>query len=180
MVIKEVTQIGNPIITTISSDVADVHDPAVREIIQNLKDSLEFNELIGIAAPQIGHNVRIFVTEIRATPARPNQEADIQRVYINPVITWKSDEMAEIWEGCGSVAEGQLFAPIMRSKEIEIEALDENGKKFSLKADGLLARCIQHEYDHLEGKVFAFYIDDMRTIMSKREYKERIGKTRKD
>lgn len=180
MVIKEPTQIGNPIITAISSPVEDINDQKVKQVIQDLKDSLEYNELIGIAAPQVGHNLRIFVTEIRATPARPNQEPDDLRVYINPIITYRSEETVEIWEGCGSVAEGQLFAPIIRPKEIEIEALDENGQKFTLKTDGLLARCIQHEYDHIEGKVFAFLIGDLTKIMSKREYKERIGKTRKD
>ena len=79
-----------------------------------------------------------------------------------------------IYEGCGSVAYAKLFAPVRRPEKIIIEATDENGNKFRLKADGMLARVIQHEYDHLNGIEFTEKITDMRKIMSSEEYRKRM------
>ena len=75
-----------------------------------------------------------------------------------------------MYEGCGSVAYSKLFAPVKRPKEVSIEAFDEKGKKFKLKADGFLARVILHEYDHLEGIAFTEKITDVTKMMSSGEY----------
>jgi peptide deformylase len=79
-----------------------------------------------------------------------------------------------IYEGCGSVAYAKLFAPVRRPEKITIEALDENGNIFRLSADGMLARVIQHEFDHLNGIEFTEKITDMRKIMSSEEYRKRM------
>ena len=93
-------------------------------------------------------------------------------MYINPEIIWSSKKEITINEGCGSVAYAKLFSPIKRPGKIVIEAFDENGDKFSLAADGMLGRVIQHEYDHLNGVEFTEKIADMRKIMSSGEYKK--------
>jgi peptide deformylase len=77
-----------------------------------------------------------------------------------------------IYEGCGTVAYAKLFAPVRRPEKIIIEASDESGNRFRLSADGMLARVIQHEYDHLNGIEFTEKITDMRKIMSSEEYKK--------
>ena len=105
---------------------------------------MRFHDLIGIAASQIGEKLRIFVTEVRKTKYR-NLKKDQLRVYINPEIIWSSKKEITINEGCGSVAYAKLFSPIKRPGKIVIEAFDENGDKFSLAADGMLGRVIQHE-----------------------------------
>lgn len=170
MAVRETLQIGNPLLKAKNQKVADINDPKIKQVIQDCIDTMRANELIGIAAPQIGENFRIFVTEPRETDIRPKDQSDDLRTYINPNMTWSSDEQIEIWEGCGCVAHATLFAPVIRPKIITIEATDINGKKFQLKADGILGRVMQHEYDHLDGIEFVEKIKDLKRITSKEFY----------
>lgn len=140
------------------------------QVIQDLADTMHQNNLVGMAAPQIGENYKIFVTEARSTATRVIENADGFRVYINPQIIEYSQEQVEIYEGCGCVANAEIFAPVIRSKSIVIEAFDEYGKKFRLSCDGLLARVIQHEYDHLLGIEFIEKISDLKKVTSKEFY----------
>jgi peptide deformylase len=98
---------------------------------------------IGLAAPQIGVLKRLFVVHI---------EGDIQRVFINPSILETSQETVKVEEGCLSIP--GIYADVVRSESIKVQAWNERGKPFTLEASGLLARVIQHEYDHLEGVLF--------------------------
>lgn len=173
MIIKKIIQIGNPILSRQSKFVTSIDSVKTKQVITNLIDSVRYHDLIGIAASQIGEKLRIFVTEVRKTKYR-NLKTDKLRVYINPKIVWSSKKEIVIYEGCGSVAYAKFFAPVRRPEKIIIEAVDENGKKFRLKAEGMLARVIQHEYDHLNGIEFTEKITDMRKIMSLEEYRKRI------
>jgi peptide deformylase len=83
-----------------------------------------------------------------------------------------------IYEGCGSVANGAIFGPVMRSEEIEVEAIDEKGKKFRLRANGILARVIQHEYDHLMGVEFMQKVSDYSKIIVGDYYRKTIRNSR--
>lgn len=179
MVIKNIIQIGNPVLSQISKPVKDINSKDVKKVIKDLVDSMRYHELVGMAASQIGYKLRIFVTEIRKTPTRDPKFIDKLRVYINPKITWFSKKQVVIYEGCGSVAYGQLFGPVRRPKQVVIEAMGRNGRIFKLKADELLARVIQHEYDHLDGIEFTEKISDIRKIMSKEEYLKKIKKFKK-
>jgi peptide deformylase len=144
-----------------------------RKIVRNLIDSMRYHGLVGMAAPQIGISQRIFVSEIRKTKTRSQRESDLVRVFINPHIISFSRERAFGYEGCGSVANSGLFGKVRRPRSVVVEAFDEKGKKFKLHASGLLARVIQHEFDHLEGKVFLDRLSDMKSVMSREEYLRR-------
>jgi len=100
---------------------------------------------------EIGENYCIFITELRQTKVRNASEADQPRIFINPEITARSTETGTIYEGCGSVSGPGSFGAVSRPKEITVSAWDELGRKFELRCDGLLARAIQHECDHLDG-----------------------------
>lgn len=169
MTVRETTQAGNDIIHTVSNDVVDVLAAETQEVVTDLIDTMRDVDLVGMAAPQIGKNVRIFVTEIRQTKYR-KVEPDKLRIFINPRIVSISEELQDGYEGCGSVAAGGLFGPVSRAKEITVQAHDEKGTQFTCTATGLLARVIQHELDHLDGVLFAEKITDMKKIMSKNEY----------
>lgn len=171
MIVKEIIQIGNPILSLKSGLVINIKSRETKKVITNLTDSVRYHGLIGMAASQIGEKLRIFVTEVRKTKYR-NLKTDKLRVYINPKIIWMSKKEVIIYEGCGSVAYAKLFAPVKRPEKIIIEAFDESGNKFKLKAEGMLSRVIQHEYDHLDGIEFTEKITDMRKIMSSEEYKK--------
>jgi len=170
MIIKNPTQVGNPIIRNKSKIITSFYAKETKTIIKNLIDSMRYHNLVGMAAPQIGKNVRIFVTEIRKTTLRKTKELDGVRVFINPTIKKYSKHNVTGFEGCGSVASARLFGEVKRSEEIIIEAYDEQGEKFRLSTNGLLARIIQHEFDHLEGKIFLDRVLNTKSFMSREEY----------
>ena len=177
MIIKNVVQIGNPIFGRKCKIVSKIWSAEVRKIIKNLTDSMRHYGLVGMAAPQIGVGLRIFITEIRKTKYR--KDTDKLRVFINPKIISASKKEVVIYEGCGSVAHSQLFAPVRRPMRVVVEAYNTEGAKFKLKADNLLSRVIQHEYDHLDGIAFTEKITDPRKIMSSEEYTKMIAKKRR-
>lgn len=171
MVIKQATQIGNKIIRQKAVAVKNATSANVRQTIRDLVDSMRYHNLVGMAAPQIGKNMRVFVSEIRTTTYRKNiAKADSLRVFINPKIIWKSKKMASGYEGCGSVAAAQLFGSVKRAQSVICTAIDEKGTPFKIKASGLLARIIQHETDHLNGIVFMDRMKDMRTLLDRQAY----------
>lgn len=173
MIIKSVTQVGNPIIRNKSKKVINIKSPEVKRIIKDLTDSMRHSNLVGMAAPQIGHNLRIFVTEIRATTLRKTNEIDKLRIFINPQIINASKKKVSGYEGCGSVATAGIFGKVSRPEKVTIQAIDENNNKFEHTAKRLLARVIQHEIDHLDGIVFIDKVSDKKSLMSKEEYIKR-------
>jgi len=170
MIIKSVAQIGNPIIRKKSKKVKLVASAKIKKIVKDLIDSMRFANLVGMSAPQIGYNLRIFVTEVRTTTLRKTNEIDKLRVFINPRVIQASKKQVLGYEGCGSVASSGIFGEVLRSNEVTVEAFDEKNKKFVFTANGLLARVIQHELDHLEGIVFLDKVTDKKSLMSREEY----------
>src|SRR5260221_1503233 len=160
MSIKKTIQIEDPRLKAENESVTDFSDPEVKRVIQDLIETMRHLGLIGLAAPQIGDNYKIFITEPRATQYRTSDQTDELRIYINPIVVSKSDEEVIIYEGCGSVSDADGFGPVQRSKEVTVEAFDENGKKFQFKSDGILARVIMHELDHLDGLEFLDRMED--------------------
>lgn len=168
MAIRKPIQVGNPIIRAVAKPVTNVGAAQTKNLIHDLVDTMRAGALVGIAAPQIGVSKRIFATEIRKTKFR-RAELDELRVFINPKITWRSKKQASDWEGCGSVANSNLFAKVNRPDGVIVEAINEDGQLFTLKASGFLARLIQHELDHLDGVLFTDTAD-RNTYMSGEEY----------
>lgn len=138
-------QIGkdNKILRTKSQYVADFGDPKIQRLIADMRETLaSIKEGAGLAAPQVGENVRIFVL---------SPEISKRPVFINPVAK-KSLKKNKMQEGCLSLP--KLIGVVKRSTNVKVHAHDENGKKFSLTATSLLAQAIQHEIDHLDGILF--------------------------
>ena len=118
-------------------------DDNISDTARQMLEILVRDKGIGIAGPQIGFMKRIFVTSING---------DKERIFINPSILETSVETVKYEEGCLSVP--GIYANVIRSESVKIQAWNEKGRPFTLEAGGLLARVIQHEYDHLEGIVF--------------------------
>jgi len=171
MIVKHTVQLGNSVIRTKAKAVTLPLQKETKQIIRNLIDSMRAGELVGMAAPQIGKSFRIFVTEIRPTKLRKKIgiKSDMLRVFINPKVIAVSKKEVSDWEGCGSVADKHLFGKVRRPDSITVRAINEFGEPFELKAQGLLARVIQHEIDHLNGVVFTDK-GDTKTYMSQNEY----------
>ena len=131
-----------PLLRQKSLPVEDPTDPKLHVFIQKMLNTVRDNNGAGLAAPQVGKLIRVFVLEIDY----------VQYVMINPVIKNSSKDMISMEEGCLSFP--GIFKPVTRSKKVTVAYFDHEGKKQKLKAKGLLARAIQHEYDHLEGILF--------------------------
>lgn len=116
---------------------------SLRETFNEMFETMLAADGVGLAAPQIGDSRRYFVII---------SDDDIRRVFINPQIVSTSNDLCDYDEGCLSLP--GFNEKIKRPSKVTVQALNENGKPFTLNADGLLARIIQHEYDHLEGIVY--------------------------
>lgn len=138
----------NEILRARSKEVTDILGLETQTLIADMKETLaRAKNGIGLAAPQVGKNLRIFVVA-------PGLELN-QTVFINPVIVKISPKTVPMEEGCLSVPDH--YGKINRAKSLKVEALNERGRKFKMKADGLIAQLVQHEIGHLDGKLF---IDD--------------------
>lgn len=167
MAIIKAVQIGEPVIRKVAKKVTKPLGLSVHKVIKDLTDSMRSMSLVGMAAPQIGSSTRIFVVELRKTKARKNLDTSPLHIFINPKITSYSKKQVVGYEGCGSIAYGELFGPVKRSQSVMVEALGIDGEPFKLSAKGMLARVIQHENDHLNGVVFLDKITDMRKLVSR-------------
>lgn len=173
MSVIKTTLIGEPVLRETAESVIDVTDVRIQQTIADLIDTMREEQLIGMAAPQIGDPVRIFVSEIRETQFRKTG-FDTLRIYINPEIMSFSRETELDYEGCGSIP--GLFGKVERSVEIFLKYQDEEGVPREMTASGLLARVIQHEIDHLNGVLFTD-LADPKSLVSKDYYiKHIIGK----
>jgi peptide deformylase len=114
-----------------------------KRIAEEMIDALHEGKGVGLAGPQVGLLKRIFVVHI---------ERDIPRVFINPTIIMTSQDLVKYEEGCLSIP--GLYADVIRPESIRVQAWNERGRPFTLEAEGILARVILHEYDHLEGMLF--------------------------
>lgn len=123
-------------------------DDELKTLIQNMFKTMLQADGIGLAAPQIGKNIRLFIVNTKDLLT----DTDDFQVFINPVITFTSQETAIDEEGCLSIP--KIYTPVKRHVSVIIKAQDVNGKEFVQKADKLLARIIQHEFDHLNGVLF--------------------------
>ncbi len=171
MAIKKTSQIGSSVIRTRAKEVDTVSSVRVKKIVADLTHTMRHTNLVGMAAPQIGVGSRIFVTEIRKTILRKDiRLLDSLRVFINPKITKFSKKLVADYEGCGSIAQGGLFGPVMRSETIAVRAHDQKGEEFELETSGLLARIIQHEMDHLNGICFIDRVSDTKKLLGRDEY----------
>ena len=157
MATKKILTEPNKLLRQISKTVEKVKDEE-RKLMDDMLETMYAANGIGLAAIQIGVPKRIIVMDISKKENEKNP-----MFFVNPVIIKKNIEKATYEEGCLSVP--NQFAEIDRPNSCEVEYLDYNGNKKNLKAEGLLATCIQHEMDHLEGILFIDYLSKLKKTM---------------
>ena len=154
---------------TIAKSVAAV-DARIVQIVADMGETMYEASGIGLAATQVDIHERIIVIDV-------SEDRNELMVFINPELTWASPEKKSWREGCLSVPE--FFDEVERPERIKIKALNQAGKLFELEADGLLAVCLQHEMDHLQGKVFVEYLSPLKrsriSLKLKKRAKELVG-----
>ena len=159
--ILDVVKLGEDILRQKAEPVAEVNDE-IRQLAEDMFETMIEADGVGLAAPQIGKSIRMFVVIA---------DDDVRRVFINPQIIKTSQETGEYDEGCLSIP--QVYETIVRPVAVTVQALNENGKPFTLEADGLLARIIQHEYDHLDGILYIDRGDKEFTEKTTEQFKKR-------
>ena len=157
MAVKKILTEPNKILRQISQPVEKVGDEE-RELMRDMLETMYSANGIGLAAIQIGIPKRIIVMDLSK-----EENKKLPMYFVNPVIAEKNNEKTTYEEGCLSVP--NQFAEIDRPSKCKVEYLDFNGNKQSLQAEGLLATCIQHEIDHLEGILFIDYLSKLKKEM---------------
>ena len=159
MSILKIARLGHPILQEIASPVDDYKDPEIKKIISDMIETLEDAGGIGLAAPQVHVSKRIvifFVPESRLEDERDQVELT---TMINPEIKPLNDKINRDWEAC--LSSPNLMGAVERYSHIKYSWFDINGKYFEREASGYHARVVQHECDHLDGKLYPFRIADL-------------------
>jgi peptide deformylase len=163
MAVLEVLSVPHPILRKKALPV-EVVDDGVRKLLNDMLETMYAEEGCGLAAPQVGVSQRIIVVDISYRfPDVPLMK------MVNPQILWSSHEKQTFDEGCLSVP--GMYGPVTRPEKVKISYLDENGVAQELEAADFLATAIQHEIDHLNGKVFTDYFSPLKREMLKRKAK---------
>ena len=161
MALLPILEFPDPRLRTKAVDVdpADLATPAFQALLDDMFETMYEAPGIGLAASQVDVHKRFMVIDVSEDRSRP-------MVFANPQIV--ASEGGQVYqEGCLSVP--GIYADVTRSDVITVEALDRHGKPFSLEADGVLAVCIQHEMDHLDGKLFVDYLSPLKREMVRKK-----------
>lgn len=169
MAILNILEFPDPRLRTLAQPV-DVVDDALRQLIDDMFDTMYAAPGIGLAATQVNVHKRVVVMDL-------SEEQNEPRVFINPELEPLSDDLASYQEGCLSVP--GFYESVDRPLRIRIRALNRDGQPFEEIAEGLLAVCIQHECDHLNGKLFVDYLSSLKRdrIKKKLEKQHRLQKS---
>jgi peptide deformylase len=165
--ILEIVQTGHPVLRRVGREliVEEIKSSAIQKLIESMRDTMRAAPGVGLAAPQIGESIQLAVIEDRAEYIQHVSAEQLKEyhrsvigfhVIINPKITLRDDSSAEFFEGCLSIEGYQ--AVVRRGYRVRVECLNEKAEPITIDAEGWYARILQHEIDHLNGKL---YIDRM-------------------
>lgn len=140
-------------------------DPKLKEIIENMWETMYYSDGVGLAAPQVGMSIRLFVIDAKSGAEEEPELADFKKVFINPQIIETAGEDWVMNEGCLSLPE--IREDVSRPDEVRLNWFDENFVEHEEVFKGFAGRVIQHEYDHLEGKLFIDHLSPLRKRLLK-------------
>ncbi|RPH58511.1 MAG: peptide deformylase [Burkholderiales bacterium] len=152
MAVLNILRYPDPRLHRVAEPVREV-DERIRELVRDMAETMYAAPGIGLAATQVDVHLRVIVMDV-------SEARDQLRVFINPEIVERSTDSKVYEEGCLSVP--GIYDEVERPDRVTVRALDEHGKPFTLGADGLLAVCVQHEIDHLDGRVFVQYLSRLK------------------
>lgn len=158
--------LGQPLLRKEAVEITTDY-PNLQELIADMFETMQKADGVGLAAPQIGLAIRLFVIDLNALSDDMPQYKDFLHAYINPKILEESEETETMEEGCLSVP--GIHENVRRPKSVHVTYLDEHLQPHDEWLDGFLARVFQHEYDHLEGKLFIDHISPLRKQLIKKK-----------
>jgi peptide deformylase len=159
--VLDIRVLGDPVLREETKPVEDITDE-IRTLVKSMFETMYVAKGIGLAAPQVGRSERLAVIDIDKNPF----------VIINPEIVESDTKTSKAEEGCLSIPD--VYGDVVRPTRVKVRALDIEGRAFEVEADELLARCLQHEIDHLDGKLFLDYM----SVLKKRSAMKKWEKER--
>lgn len=158
MATREILKMGHPTLLEVAKPVEKFNTPELDSIIEDMIDTMKENDGAGLAAPQIGLGMQLVIFGFDSNERYPEADQVPFTVLINPVITPIGDEEEDGWEGCLSVP--GLMGVVPRFKKIRYQGKDQHGNEIDREVDSFHARVVQHECDHLIGKLYPMRIRD--------------------
>lgn len=171
MSILKVSRMGHPVLRQRAAGIApeQLHNPRLQQLIDDMFETLDEYEGIGLAAPQVFQPVRLVVLGLKEPDPDRGDRASVPRTaLLNPEWVHRCETVVEGWEGCLSVPGLRGLVP--RAETVHLRGLGRHGRPLELEADGLFARVLQHEIDHLDGLLYLDRMQDMRSLAFLEEY----------
>ena len=162
MTVRQVLRMGDERLYRISRKVEHFDTPELHALIADMEDTMRALDGAGLAAPQIGVDLRVVIFGVAGNPRYPDAEVVPQTVLINPVLTPQGGEIEDGWEGCLSVPGLRGLVP--RYRRLRYQGHDAQGRMIDRTVEGFHARVVQHECDHLDGILYPMRIRDMRNF----------------
>ena len=172
MPVQPIVRLGHPALRTPARPIEPetIREPGIQQLIADMVETMQDAYGVGLAAPQIGAGLQVFVY---ASAGHPERHPDIPlHVVINPMITPQARELVYDWEGCLSIPDLRGMVP--RHLAVRVQGLDRDGRPLDYVASDFEARIVQHEYDHLNGIVFLDRMRDLRTLGYTAEWNEHM------
>jgi peptide deformylase len=166
--IAEIAQLGAKALRLKAEAISDISDPETQQLIKTLQNTLASTQGVGIAAPQISVSKQIIIIASRPSSRYPHAPLMDPTVMINPSFVALSDSTEKDWEGCLSIPGIRALVP--RFKDIQITYTDQLNNLVETKLENFVARIFQHEFDHLEGKVYLDRVENNQDIIAESEY----------
>jgi len=174
-ILRQIAQLGQPVLRRVADRIDDPAAPAVQRLIDDLLVTVAEVDGVGIAAPQVYESLSLFIVASRPNPRYPYAPQMEPTAIINPEILWRSDEMEKGWEGCLSIP--GLRGPIPRHRRIGVRYLARTGELREEEFEGFLARVFQHEFDHVQGLVFVDRLESTRELVTEKEFQRSLSRT---
>ena len=172
MATLEIARLGNPVLRQIAQpvDLKELSDPDsdLQILIEDMVETMRTGDGVGLAAPQVSRSLQIVILECKENERYPEAQVIPLTVLVNPVITHYSEETAMGWESCLSLIDFRGL--VRRSTEVAVEAFNRKGEKTVIEATDFLAVVLQHEIDHLNGKVFIDRMEDLTKLSYLEEF----------
>jgi peptide deformylase len=168
----EILQLGNATLRQHAQPIENPQDPMLEGLVDELLQSMQQANGVGIAAPQMGISKQLVIIASRPTPRYPQAPEMLPTPMLNPQLVEHSDEMEKGWEGCLSVPGIRGLVP--RYTSVTVDYLDRHGQPQRQTFHDFVARIFQHEYDHLQGIVFVDRVESTHELMSEQEYQRQV------
>lgn len=170
MAIRPIVRLGHPALRQSAApvDPARLADPEIQTLIDDMIETMYDSDGVGLAAPQVGEGLQLFVYL-----SLPENEEPVPRVLVNPALVPERGDMVEDWEGCLSIPDLRGLVP--RHHALRAHGIDRHGKVVDERVEGLEARILQHEFDHLNGIVFLDRMRDLRSLAYTEEWADYLA-----